>query len=141
MFACGALNSGVNLSALMGVGPSRRAEGAAWRPATPCQPRWPSGLRRLVSSPRTTPGASQRRGAFSAKTLSKPKPCQVSVLKSSGIPRACQPVPPNPRSTPLLTASIGRRSVVALLRYHLPGGSAMKCFTSQHLVMSGHNLT
>ena len=87
-----------------------------------------------VSSLWTTPGAPLRRGAFSAKfsadptlifcrvsaakPLSKPRPCQASVLKVPSL-RDCHPVPPTPRSTP--TASIGR-SVVALSRYHLPGG-------------------
>ena len=72
-----------------------------------------------VSSLWTTPGAPLRRGAFS-KTLSKLISCQSSALKSSGTPRACQPVPLMPLSTPI--ASIVRLLVALRVRYHRLGG-------------------
>ena len=68
-----------------------------------------------VSSLWTTPGAPLRRGAFS-KTLSKLISCQSSALKSSGTPRACQPVPLMPLSTPI--ASIVRLLVALQPHYY-----------------------
>ena len=73
----------------------------------------------LVSSPLNSPGAPLRRRAFS-KTLSKLISCQSSALKSSGTPRACQPVPLMPLSLPI--ASIVRLLVALRVRYHRLGG-------------------